>query len=49
MRNHGIAFGYSIVGYKSLVRGLNKLDVNSVKIEEDLNSVRNTHIQNDFR
>jgi len=47
MRNHGIAFGYSIVGYKSLVRGLNKLDVNSVKIEEDLNSVRNTHIQND--
>ena len=40
MRNHGIAFGYSIVGYKSLVRGLNKLDVNSAKIEEDLNLVK---------
>jgi len=45
MRNHGIAFGYSIVGYKSLVRGLNKLDVNSAKIEEDLNLVRNTYIK----
>ncbi len=39
MRNHGIAFGYSIVGYKSLLKGLDKIEVNNTKIEEDLNAV----------
>jgi adenylosuccinate lyase len=33
MRNHGMAFGYSVVGYKSLIKGLDKIEVNSEKIE----------------
>lgn len=40
MRNHGIAFGYSLVGYKSLVRGLDKIEVNPKKLSADLNSVK---------
>ncbi|KAL4505986.1 hypothetical protein ABPG72_013747 [Tetrahymena utriculariae] len=37
MRNHGIAFGYSVVGYKSLLKGLDKVEVNNQKLQEDLN------------
>ncbi|EGR27622.1 hypothetical protein IMG5_192770 [Ichthyophthirius multifiliis] len=36
MRNHGIAFGYSVVGYKSLLKGLDKIEVNNQKMNEDL-------------
>jgi len=36
MRNHGIAFGYSLVSYKSLMKGLDKLEVNSEKLDKDL-------------
>lgn len=28
MRNHGIAFGYSILAYKSFLKGVNKLEIN---------------------
>lgn len=38
MRNHGVALGYSQVGYKSLLKGLDKIDVNSEIINEDLDS-----------
>lgn len=36
MRNHGVAFGYSIIGYQSLLTGLNKIDVNEQNIAADL-------------
>ena len=39
MRNHGLAFGYSLVGYKSLIKGLDKIDVNKEIIDADLNNV----------
>lgn len=38
MRNVGVAFGYSLLGYSSLTKGLSKLDLNEVKLLEDLNS-----------
>jgi adenylosuccinate lyase len=41
MRNHGLAFGYSLVGYKSLLKGLDKIDVNHQRLDEDLNDVKN--------
>ncbi len=39
MRNHGLAYGYSLVGYKSLLKGLDKIDVNKEIIERDLDNV----------
>lgn len=36
MRNNGLAFGYSILGYRSLIGGLEKLEANPEKINEDL-------------
>lgn len=36
LRNLGISFGYIKVAYENIVKGLNKLDVNKAKIEEDL-------------
>ena len=38
LRNLGTAFGYGIVGLKSLHKGLEKLEVNKEKIAEDLNN-----------
>ena len=36
LRNLGVAFGYSIVGYTSLERGMNKLRLNEEAIAADL-------------
>ncbi len=36
LRNIGIAMGYTVLAYDSCLRGLNKLEVNSEKIAEDL-------------
>lgn len=38
LRNMGIAFGYSLLGYDSCLRGLNKLEANFARLAEDLNS-----------
>jgi len=35
-RNIGLCFGYSILAYKSTIKGLNKLEINKEKIKEDL-------------
>jgi adenylosuccinate lyase len=37
LRNIGVPFGHTIIGFKSLLRGLDKLILNEVKIAEDLN------------
>eukprot|EP00055_Hartaetosiga_balthica_P009561 m.38347 g.38347 ORF g.38347 m.38347 type:complete len:499 (+) comp6792_c0_seq2:137-1633(+) len=36
LRNMGVAFGYSLIAYSSVVRGLNKVHVNDTAISEDL-------------
>ena len=36
LRNIGTAYGYSLVAYKSLVRGLNTLEANTARLNEDL-------------
>jgi adenylosuccinate lyase len=38
LRNMGVGFGYTLLGYDSCLRGLNKLEVNATKIDEDLNN-----------
>lgn len=38
LRNMGVAFGYALLGYDSCLRGLNKLEVNPVKLAEDLDN-----------
>ena len=38
MRNNGAAIAYSLISYKSLWKGLGKLEVNKTKLEEDLDS-----------
>ncbi|ACT47655.1 adenylosuccinate lyase [Methylotenera mobilis] len=38
LRNMGVAFGYTLLGYDSCLRGLNKLEINPVRLEEDLNN-----------
>ena len=38
LRNIGVAFGYSLIAYQSLGRGLGKLQVNQVRINEDLDN-----------
>ncbi len=36
LRNLGVAFGYSLVGYEACLRGLRKLEVNEAKLRADL-------------
>jgi adenylosuccinate lyase len=36
LRNLGVAFGYSLVGYESCLRGLAKLEVNTAQLAADL-------------
>ena len=36
LRNMGVAFGYTLLGYDSCLRGLNKLEINPIKLAEDL-------------
>jgi adenylosuccinate lyase len=38
LRNMGVAFGYTLLGYDSCLRGLNKLEVNPEKLASDLDS-----------
>lgn len=38
LRNMGVGFGYSLLGYDSCLRGLNKLEINSAKLAEDLDN-----------
>lgn len=38
MRNNGLAFGYSLVAYESLIKGIKKIDVNFNTISNDLNN-----------
>ena len=38
LRNMGVAFGYTLLGYDSCLRGLNKLEINPVRLAEDLDN-----------
>jgi adenylosuccinate lyase len=38
LRNMGVAFGYTFLGYDSCLRGLNKLEINSAKLADDLDN-----------
>jgi adenylosuccinate lyase len=38
LRNMGVAFGYTLLGYDSCLRGLNKLEVNPGRLAEDLDN-----------
>ncbi len=38
LRNMGVAFGYTLLGYDSCLRGLNKLEVNPEKLAQDLDN-----------
>jgi len=38
LRNMGVAMGYTLLGYESLLKGLNKLEANPQRIAEDLNN-----------
>jgi adenylosuccinate lyase len=38
LRNMGVGFGYTLLGYDSCLRGLNKLEINSAKLAEDLDN-----------
>jgi adenylosuccinate lyase len=38
LRNMGIGFGYTLLGYDSCLRGLNKLEINAAKLAEDLDN-----------
>jgi adenylosuccinate lyase len=38
LRNMGVAFGYSLLGYDSCLKGLGKLEVNRARLAEDLDS-----------
>jgi len=38
LRNLGVAFGYSLLGYKSVLRGLGKVDINEAKLKKDLDA-----------
>lgn len=37
-RNIGIGFGYSLIAYRSTLKGLSKLELNKKRIQEELNS-----------
>lgn len=36
LRNMGVGFGYSLIAYESLLRGLGKLELNTLRLEQDL-------------
>lgn len=36
LRNMGVAFGYTLLGYDACLRGLNKLEVNPTRLADDL-------------
>jgi len=38
LRNMGVAFGYTLLGYDSCLRGLNKLEINSAKLADELDN-----------
>ncbi|MDC6168292.1 adenylosuccinate lyase [Paucibacter sp. XJ19-41] len=38
LRNMGVALGYAVLGYESLLKGLDKLEVNEAALAEDLDS-----------
>jgi adenylosuccinate lyase len=38
LRNMGVGFGYTLLGYHSCLRGLNKLEVNTARLNEDLDN-----------
>ncbi len=38
LRNLGVAFGYSLIGYESCLRGLRKLEIDEARIRVDLDS-----------
>lgn len=38
LRNIGVAFGYTLLAYESCLRGLNKLEVNPIRLAEDLDA-----------
>lgn len=38
LRNIGVAFGYTLLAYDSCLRGLNKLETNHARLEEDLDN-----------
>jgi adenylosuccinate lyase len=38
LRNMGVALGYSLLGYESLTRGLDKLEANPARLAEDLDA-----------
>ena len=39
LRNMGVAFGYTLLGYDSCLRGLNKLEINPEKLAQDLDTI----------
>ena len=39
MRNHGVCLGYAVVGYRSLIKGLDKISPNYDTIFNDLENV----------
>jgi hypothetical protein len=38
LRNIGVGFGYALLAYDSCLRGLNKLEVNPARLEQDLDA-----------
>jgi adenylosuccinate lyase len=38
LRNMGVGFGYTLLGYDSCLRGLNKLEINTARLAEDLDN-----------
>jgi adenylosuccinate lyase len=37
MRNNGLALAYSLIAYKSLLKGLGRIEVNHTKLKDELN------------
>lgn len=38
LRNMGVALGYALLGYQSCQKGLDKLEINTARLDEDLNN-----------
>lgn len=38
LRNMGVALGYSLLGYESCLKGLNKLEINPQRLQQDLDN-----------
>jgi adenylosuccinate lyase len=38
LRNMGVGFGYSLIAYASTLKGMSKLEINRVRLAEDLNN-----------